>query len=136
MVNRILVPIDGSEYAYKALDWALNLAEKDSADIELLTVIPAVPAFVGPSEKEVQERAEAMLKETLNKTKTIKPNLEISTKILVGRPANKIVEASKEGNFDLIVMGSRGLGGITEFLLGSVADRVADLAQCPVVIVK
>ena len=136
MVYRILVPIDGSEYAYKALDWALNLAEMYSADIELVTVIPTVYAFFGLSEKDVQERAELILKETLNKTKTSKPNLTISTKILVGRPAEKIVEASKEGNFDLIVIGSRGLGGVTEFLLGSVADRVADLAQCPVVIVK
>ena len=60
---------------------------------------------------------------------------ESSIKVLRA-PAEKIVEASKEGNFDLIVMGSRGLGGVAEFLLGSVADRVADLAQCPVVIVK
>lgn len=65
-----------------------------------------------------------------------KHRLRISTKILIGSPADKIVEESGEGNFDLIVMGSHGLGGIKGFLLGSVADRVADLAQCPVVVVK
>jgi nucleotide-binding universal stress UspA family protein len=46
------------------------------------------------------------------------------------------VEAAKEGDFDLIVMGSRGLGGIKGFLLGSVADRVADNSVCPVMLVK
>lgn len=137
MISRILVPIDGSEYAYKALDWALDLADKYSANIELLCVIPTTAfALVGPSEKELQERAEEILKEALNKTKKIKPNLKISTKILVGRPAEKIVEVAKEGGFDLIVMGARGLGGIKEFFLGSVSDRVADEAQCPVVIIK
>lgn len=136
MINRILVPVDGSECAYKAVDLALDLAEKYGADIELLCVIPTTAfAVIGPSEKEMQEHAEKVLEEALNRTKP-KLGLKISTKILVGRPADKIVEACKEGNFDLIVLGSRGLGRVKGFLLGSVADRVADLAQCPVVIVK
>ena len=137
MVNRILVPIDGSEYAYRALDWALDLAEKYGADVELLTVIPTTAfAIVGPSEKHLREYAEKILEEALNKTKKIKPSLKVSSKILVGRPNEKIVETCKEGNFDLIVLGSRGLGRVKEFFLGSVADRVADESTCPVVIIK
>jgi nucleotide-binding universal stress UspA family protein len=62
--------------------------------------------------------------------------VRVSSTILEGRPADKIVEAAKEGGFDLIVMGSRGLGGVKEFFLGSVSDRVADEATCPVAIVK
>lgn len=136
MINRILVPIDGSECAYKALDWALDLAEKYGADIELLCVVPTTAfALIGPSEKEMQEHAKEALEEALNRTKP-KPGLKISTKILVGRPADKIAEVCKEGGFDLIVVGSRVLGGVKGFFLGSVADRVADMAQCPVVIVK
>ena len=50
--------------------------------------------------------------------------------------ADKIVEAANESGFGLIVVGSRGLGGIEEFFLGSVRDRVADEARCPVLIVK
>lgn len=53
-----------------------------------------------------------------------------------GRPSERIVEVAKEGKFDVIVMGSRGLGGIKGFFLGSVSDRVADEAACPVLIVK
>ncbi len=135
-INRILVALDGSKDACKALECAIDLAEKYGANIELLTVIPTTAfTLVGPSEKELKERAEEILEQALNKTKT-KPSLKISTKILVGRPAEKIVEASKEGSFDLIVMGSQGLGGVKEFFLGSVADRVADESACPVIIVK
>ncbi len=53
-----------------------------------------------------------------------------------GKPADKIVEAAKEGNVDIVVMGSRGRGGIKQLFLVSVSDRVADEASCPVLIVK
>ena len=56
--------------------------------------------------------------------------------MITGRPADKIVELAKEEGFDLIVLGSRGLGNIKEFFLGGVSDRVADEAPCPVLIVK
>ena len=62
--------------------------------------------------------------------------MKISTVLEEGRPSDKIVETAKEGNFDLIVMGHRGLGRVKEFFLGSVSDRVADEAHCPVLIVK
>jgi nucleotide-binding universal stress UspA family protein len=144
LINRILVPLDSSEYADKALDWALDLAEKYGASIELLTVIPLLGPFTthgteplfGPSLEELKEQARKMLAEALKKANRSKPNLRISTRILEGRPSDKIVETAREGNFDLIVMGSRGLGGVKEFFLGSVSDRVADEAPCPVVIVK
>jgi nucleotide-binding universal stress UspA family protein len=69
-------------------------------------------------------------------SKQVKPDLKISQKLVEGRPSTRIVETAKEGNFVLIVMGSRGLSGVKEFFLGSVSDRVADDAECPVMIVK
>ena len=152
MIKKILVALDGSEPAGKALDFALNLAEKYSAEILLLsafqpvivpmtspqiTAVPHIPPVaVGTYSKELKAIHEKVLSEALKKAKKIKPNLEISTKLVEGRPSEKIVETAKEGNFDIIVMGSRGLGGIKAFFLGSVSDRVADEATCPVLIVK
>lgn len=152
MIKRILVPVDGSEHADKALEYALDLADKYDADIEVLNVVStapipigpypmgygelAVPAWVGAYSKELKASHEKMLSEALEKAKTNKPSLNISTKLVKGRPADKIVETAKEGNFDIIVMGSRGLGGIKKFFLGSVSDRVSDDAECPVLIVK
>lgn len=77
-----------------------------------------------------------MLVEALKKAKKLKPDLNVSTKLEEGRSLDKIIETAKVGNFDLIVVGHRGLSGIKEFVLGSVSDRVAHDAACPVLIVK
>ena len=153
LIKKILVPIDGSEHADKALDYALDLAEKYDASIKILNVVPTplIPGYVSPAtvgstpslpiwagtySKELKENSEKMLYKELKEAKKNNPNLKISTKLLVGQPADKIVETAKEGNFDIIVMGSRGIGGIKEFFLGSVSHGVSNDAECPVLIVK
>jgi nucleotide-binding universal stress UspA family protein len=150
VIKKMLVPIDGSEHSDRALDYALDLAEKYSADITLLTVAQSVVAtgsmfltqpILPPTStaiyvKEIEAAHKKMLSEALKKAKERKLNIKISKKLVNGRPADKIVEIANEGNFDIIVMGSRGAGGIKEFFLGSVSDRVADEARCPVLLVK
>ncbi|MEM3459469.1 MAG: universal stress protein [Candidatus Bathyarchaeia archaeon] len=152
MIKKILVAIDGSEHADKALDFALDIAEKYSATVTIINVfqVPRViyPMIEYPGEpfaypanwdeftKEVKDIHEKILSNAFKRAKDLKPNLKISTVLKEGRPADKIVETAKEENFDLIVMGHRGLGRVKEFFLGSVADRVADEAHCPVIIVK
>jgi nucleotide-binding universal stress UspA family protein len=147
LITKILVAIDGSEHADKALGFALDLAEKYSATITLVNVfqVPmfgylgepfAYPALLAEFTNEVKRMHEQILSKALKKAKELKPNLKISTVLEEGRPSDKIVETAKEGNFDLIVMGHRGLGRVKEFFLGSVSDRVADEAHCPVLIVK
>jgi len=152
LIENILVALDGSKAADKALDFALDLAEKYSANVVLLTVVDAVPVpltvYAAPDmqpvapvfmEKYVEElktHHEKMLAKALKIAKKRKPSVQISTKLVEGRPAPTIIETAKAGAFDIIVMGSRGLGGIKEFFLGSVSHRVADEAPCPVLIVK
>jgi nucleotide-binding universal stress UspA family protein len=148
MVNKILIPLDGSEHASHALDTALDLAEKYSATLLLLSVFHCVHMHFGDesdimSFEAMQQCLEGqkafyskVLSEAVNKVQKLKPGLNVSTKLMEGRPADKIIEVAKEGGFDLIVMGSRGLGGIKQLVLGSVSDRVADGAPCPVLIVK
>ncbi len=146
-----MVALDGSESADKALDFAFDLAAKYSAEIVLLSVVPPVTTPMSPDSLEVPVSLEVLnqhleeliashkkvLSEALRKSEKIKPDLSVSTKLVKGRrPSESIVETAKEGKFDIIVMGSRGLGGIKEFFLGSVSDRVADEAVCPVLIVK
>lgn len=150
MIKNILVPIDGSEHSVRAMSYALDLAEKYSADIKLLSVAQPVvatgsmfltqpilpPASTAIYVKEIEAAHEKILAEALRKAKESKPNINISKQLVNGRPADKIVKIANDGNFDLIVMGSRGAGGIKEFFLGSVSDRVADEARCPVLLVK
>ena len=145
MIKKILVALDGSKNADHALDLALELAEKLSANIALLSAyqLPASCRYyleIPEALQECLERHKAqynkVLLEALKRVGEIKPNLEATTILIEGRPADVIVETAQEGNFDIIIMGSRGLGGIKKHILGSVSGRVADYATCPVLIVK
>ncbi|MFW6117347.1 MAG: universal stress protein [Thermoproteota archaeon] len=150
MIEKLLVALDGSEPADEALNCALDLAEKYSASVTLLTVVRPIvvpqvsPATVPPLAPQIKQRYERGLKEghkkilseALQKSNEVNPNLDISTKLLEGNPSQQIVDFAKKEDFDMIIMGSRGLGGFKELFLGSVSDRVADKAHCPVLIVK
>lgn len=150
MIEKILVALDGSDPADNALDCALDLADRYSAAVTLLTVVRPIvvprisQAAVPPLSPKVKERYKQGLKtghrkvlsDALQKARDVKPDLDISTKLVEGRPSQKIVEVAQREDFDMIIMGSRGLGGIKEVFLGSVSDRVADQAPCPVLIVK
>jgi nucleotide-binding universal stress UspA family protein len=149
LIKKILVPLDGSKSADRALDFALDLAEKYSAEVVLISVFetPSSPSLAGAiayapeSTTNYLENLKAFHKKVLSaalkKAKKLDPTFKITKKLVQARRADdKIVEIVREGNFDLIVMGSRGLGGVKEFFLGSVSAHVADEAPCPVVIVK
>lgn len=143
MFKKILVALDGSQKSEKALDFALDLAEKYSAEILLFSTVPPISSIISAvypgSDKYYaasKARHEQVLEDALKKAKKLQPNLNILKKLIEGRPADKIINTAKLEKYDLIIMGDRGLGGIKEFFLGSVSDRVADTATCPVLIVK
>ncbi len=69
-------------------------------------------------------------------TKVKAANVEVTCETAEGNPAEVIVKKSKEGKFDLIVMGARGLSGLKKILVGSVSEGVVKNAACPVLIVK
>jgi nucleotide-binding universal stress UspA family protein len=153
MFKKILVPIDGSEPAEKALDAALDLAEKYGAELEILNVFSIYryaailgnqyesganefPVWATTYLDEVRGHHEKLLAEALKKAKDGKPDLTVSTKLVDGSVTDNIVQEAEKGNFDVIVIGHRGLGGVSKLLLGSISDRVADHAKCSVLIVK
>jgi nucleotide-binding universal stress UspA family protein len=152
LITKILVPIDGSELADKALYLALDQAEKFAAEILVLGVIPpsSIPPIFesDPGESivsaetllEIKEGVEAyhnkVLSEAIKKSRELKPGVKISSKLTRGKVADRILETAEEGNFDMIVMGSHGLSGFKEFLLGSVSNQVVQKARSPVLIVK
>jgi nucleotide-binding universal stress UspA family protein len=134
-----LVPIDGSEHAEKALTFALEMAEKHEACIEILTVVPGVvndPEWMKIYTEKMKENGEVMLSKALRKAKESKPEIEISKRLEEGVTVPKILEIAKEGNHDVIIIGSRGLGFVRGFLLGSVSSKVVNQAEIPVLIVK
>ncbi|MCJ7631892.1 universal stress protein [Candidatus Bathyarchaeota archaeon] len=143
-INKMLVATDGSEAAAKALNYALSLAEKCDAEVQIVSVVPTIDSLIPSSPHalyaslifDMEKSMETLLSEAFKVAKEKKPNLKVSTRLLRGRPADEIVHVAKEEGFDIIVVGSRGLSGAKELFLGSVSDRVADKAMCPVLIVK
>ena len=149
MGRKILVALDGSEYADRALDLALDFAAKYSAEIVLLSVIdcihtPIVAERVGVLQpldweqylENLKAFHEQILFRAMNKVKEDKPLLKVTKELAEGRPTDEIIRAVRHRGIDMIFMGSHGLGGIKEFFLGSVSDRIANEAPCPVLIVR
>ncbi len=140
MNKTFVVPIDGSEYAKKALQYAIQLAEGIDAEIILISVQPSyntanVKRFF--NESEIREYQEEMGKEALEDAIQIinQSSLNYSTVIRTGVPGVEISNEAKERGAIGIVMGSRGLGPIRGAILGSVSYAVLHNAPCPVTIV-
>ena len=139
LITSILVPVDGSDPAEKALDYALNLAEIHDAKVEILTVVDEVkvaPDWVREYSEKMREQGEEVLTSTFSKAVKQKPNIEISKCLAEGYASEEILKCAEKGHHDLIVMGSRGMGLVRGLVLGSVSSRVVNQAEIPVLIVK
>jgi len=155
MFKSILVPFDGSEHSKRALNCALELAEKFDGKITLIhvysSVVPmtpamdtlstpptipphASPAIAAKLTEEAKRKGEQILDEA---ERTVKDRGIFVEKVLrEGDAVREIVAAAQEGKFDLIVIGHRGLSKLRELFLGSVSEGVSHKAPCPVLIVK
>ncbi len=134
---KILMATDGSEHAVKVADAAILLANALGAEISVITVTPVshmAPDLVALYQEQMEQGAREILEEA--KSYFAARGLEVETIHKVGHPASVICETAEKGGFDLIVLGSRGLGKIKELLLGSVSNRVAHNARTSVYIVK
>jgi nucleotide-binding universal stress UspA family protein len=148
LYKKILVALDGSEQANKALDHALDIAEKyRAAETQLVHVVQRVTSFVytgvgaepvwlGTIYDNFEKSGKLVLEEGKKKAEEKKTNVKISTKLLHGNPADEIVKLAKDEKFDLIVVGSRGLSGVRELILGSVSGKIVNNATVPVLVVK
>jgi nucleotide-binding universal stress UspA family protein len=139
MFEKILVPLDGSEHSIKALEVAVQIALRFNGKITLIHVY-SIGGFA-ISATPVQEFIEATRKAgadiLADGEKRVKAeDVHVETLLLEGHAVEQIVKACKEGKFDLVVMGARGLSRIKEMLLGSVSDGVTRYAYCPVLVVK
>jgi nucleotide-binding universal stress UspA family protein len=148
LIQKILVGVHGLTSSEKVLDFAMDLAEKFNASVTILNVsetptmetVPGEPtAYTGgvaAFTKELQKIHEEILSKAVAHANATHPNLAVTTKLLEGDPASEIVDAVKEGGFDVVVVGHRGGSGVREFLLGSVSEKVAHSAVCTAIIVR
>jgi nucleotide-binding universal stress UspA family protein len=140
-MSGIIVGVDGSGHSQRALEWAMKEAAVRHAPLSVLTVHPAIVGYYGgvvtsPQDTELTEQAQAAVKAEADKALTglEGPHPEsVTVRAVHGFPVEELVNASKEA--DMVVLGSRGVGGFTRLMLGSTAGQVVQHAHCPVVIV-
>lgn len=144
LFKRILIATDGSEHAKHALQYALDFAKKWSSELLIVSVVPpfppqltAGPGFnIGGYIDELEQSYLQILNKAEEHVKNRSSEIIVSTKLGNGRPADVIIDTAEKENVDLIVMGSRGYGGITGWILGSTSKHVVEHCTKPILIIK
>ena len=137
---KILVPVDGSEPALRALDKAIRRAQASGGQVLLLNVQTAIPSSVGDFvgagavQGHYRDEGEKALGPARQRLEAAGVAYEAETR--AGSAADVIAAEATERGCDEIIMGSRGLSGLKSMVLGSVADRVLHVAEVPITIVK
>lgn len=139
MYNSILLAVDGSEHSHRATKEAVKIALlAGDSSIEVVFVADYTKAKSDVLHSEGKEELEYSRRKKLLPTEQLlqEQGLKYQIKILHGEPAPAIVDYANEHNFDLAVIGSRGLNSLQEMVLGSVSHKVVKRVNCPVLIVK
>jgi nucleotide-binding universal stress UspA family protein len=142
--TKVLVALDGSEEAILAAATAADLAQSTASELHLVNVRP-MTMYIDPStdrarriaeveeavKREAQEFLDAQLKQIQDAGRSV-----AQAHVRLGRPDEEIVGLADEMEAGLVVMGSRGMGGLKRLLMGSVSDSVVRHAHCPVLVVR
>ncbi|WP_408008373.1 universal stress protein [Pseudalkalibacillus sp. A8] len=139
MYKKILLATDGSEHSIRVAENAIHIAKCSSdSTIEVVYVVDADRAksdvLSNWNSADLNDSRKERMKDVEQKAKEAGVTYEI--KVLHGEPGPTIVEYVNNNQIDIVVIGSRGLNVLQEFVLGSVSHKVAKRANCPVLIVK
>lgn len=148
MFKKIFLATDGSDFSLKAAAHAVEFAKKNSAQVEIIHVAQYLHEPVEYTELSVaiklkdSQKFIARMKEQGKEVvaKTAKPfienNLAYESTVEVGDPADVICREAEKKKIDLIIIGTRGISGVSRFLLGSVSSKVVSHAPCSVLVVR
>jgi nucleotide-binding universal stress UspA family protein len=138
MFETVLVPLDGSEYSERALATGLELARLTGGKVRLITVVLAYPDAHVPAvrrlDQQTRRRAEVYLEPFIRKAQS--NGFDIDWEVAHGEPAQEILRAANAAGAGVIVMSTHGIGAGGRHALGSVAMKVLEAAECPVLLVK
>lgn len=137
MYKNILVAADGSDNSLRATKQAAYIASLEGdAMVKIVSVI-AIDVYSDMVYDPIEAHGEAQ-REIIKDAARVLADAGVDYEIVLlhGRPADEIVRYAAESEADLLVMGSRGLGALREFALGSVSHKVLTHAKCPVLVVK
>lgn len=146
-LNRILVPLDGSDWSFRAAKYAIKIAKMANAEIVCVHAVVSLPStayanvhagvlipwYIEESKKEAQKWYDEV---NIIAKKSGVVRLSADTILDVSSVADAIISYIERNNVDLIIMGTKGRTGLKKFLLGSVASGVLSHAKCPVLVVR
>lgn len=139
MYKKILLAVDGSAHSMRAAEHAIELAKlvPDSHIVVLYVVDSKTSRADVLRNLDTEGIAELRQRKMMSVEKNAKEaEVSYEIKIIRGEPGPSIVSYTNEHQFDIVLIGSRGLNALQEFVLGSVSHKVAKRAKCPVMIVK
>lgn len=136
--RKILVPLDGSKNSLRGLDEGIYLARQCHATITGLYVVPLskpkIDAQISYVEKHILKNAAKFMSKA--KTRSAQNGILFDDKVVYGDEGPKIINFADTKSYDIIVIGSRGLGSLKEAFLGSTSNYVLHKSKIPVLIVK
>ena len=145
MFERILVAYDGSDFAKKALSHAIDLQKLCNGELLILTVFrhhsqmeASMSMVRAESPESIDRTLGEFAKEQAGDAKAYAQQegaADVRAFVMNGQPARTIVKFAQDHDVSLIVLGSRGVGDLEGYLLGSVSHKVTSLAKCPVLVV-
>lgn len=138
MITHILVAYDGSEPAAKAFAFATDLAKKYQASLTVLAVSRPPEIAEDVETRAILENSRQHYRRLLEplQRQAAAEQIDIHTEIVVGHPAERIIDYAERHKIDVIVMGHRGKTFFERLRLGSVSQRVLQYAHCPVIVVR
>jgi len=145
--KRVMLATDGSKHSLHAAQKAAQMAKSNDSEVIIVHVLNPYMYLTSPlgpmdvdgtlaieNEKEVKKRGKAAMEASKKIFDDLSVNVE--TRFLRGNVARAIVDEAIKEKVDLIVVGATGYGGVTEWLLGSTAHKIARNSPCPVMIVR
>ena len=139
MFSKILHANDGSEQAFHALALAIKIARENHSELHMASVeeIDYMPEFLEEVREETgtaARRFHAALKRARAMAEAAQ--VQLITHVITGHPVRDVVLLAADLKVDLLVIGATGHSALYERMIGSRADRIVQLAQCPVLVVK
>ena len=135
--RRLLVPVDFSDSSLRALHYAADLVADSGSSLTIVHVVAADYGWLDLGREEYRDLDQSLQKQAAENLRALADanvprTVSVDLEVRIGRPAEEIVAAASESKSGLIVLSTRGLTGLDRYLIGSVAERVARLAPCPV----
>jgi nucleotide-binding universal stress UspA family protein len=139
--RRVLVAVDFSDSSARALRHAAERASESGDSLIIVHVVPADYGWLGIGRDESRDLDRSLQRQAADRLRAfadenVGDNVAADLEVRLGQPAEEIIAAARDSKCDSIVLSTRGLTGLDRYLIGSVADRVARLAPCPVVLVR